>query len=57
MKKMRAIIKWQLIRDGELYSTVYDTLYDAIAAGEMLRNCGWITEYRSVPIKAVWLKA
>jgi hypothetical protein len=53
----RATIKWQLIRDGELYNTVYDSLYDAIKIGYELKQTGFIRDYHAVAVKAIWLSA
>ena len=55
MKK--TTVKFQLVRDGELYSTLYDRFYDARLAGEQLVDCGWIKIFSIIPIKAIWLKA
>ena len=55
MKK--ATVKYQLIRDGELYSTVYDRKMDAWQAGQGLVASGWIKGYQIIPNKAIWLKA
>ena len=55
MKKQS--IKYQLIRDKEIYPTVYDTITEAMTIGELLQKCGWIAECRVIPIKAIWLKA
>jgi hypothetical protein len=54
MKKVS--VKFQLIRDGELYNTVYDKKYEAENVGDMLIKCGWIKEYQVVPNNAIWLK-
>ncbi len=54
MKK--ATMKYQLVRDSELYTTLYDRVLDAIKTGIELKECGWIKEFSVVPIKAIWIK-
>jgi len=55
MKK--ATVKFQLVRDGELYNMLYDKHYEATEAGQMLVYCGWIKAFSVVPVKTIWLKA
>ena len=55
MKK--ATVKYQLIRDGELYGTVYDRKMDAWQAGQGLIAAGWIKEFKIIPNKAIWIRA
>ena len=55
MKTIPYTTKWQLVRDGELYTTLYDRMYEAKEAGEMLVKCGWIKEFDIVPNKARWI--
>jgi len=50
-------VQFQLVRDGELYQTVYDRHYEAYTIGQMLIDCGWIKVFYVQPIKAIWLKA
>ena len=51
---MKLTTKYQLIRDGELYDTLYDRAIDAIQAGEALLMSGWISTYKLQPKKALW---
>jgi len=54
MKK--STVKYQLIRDGELYNTVYNHSFEAAEAGQLLIECGWIKSYDIKPIQVIWLK-
>ena len=56
MKPWKATTKYQLIRDGDRYDTVYDHKYEAENIGGELVSCGFIHAFIVVPVKAVWLK-
>lgn len=56
MNSMKVTTKYQLIRDGELYNTVYDKKYEAEAIGRELVDCKLISHFEVKPIKAAWLK-
>jgi hypothetical protein len=55
MKALKKTVKYQIERDGETIGGVFDRKYDAENTGKILINCGFIKEYRVVPIKASWL--
>ena len=56
MKKLKQSTKFQLVRDGELYKKVYNHLYEAREEGQQLVGCGFISKFRAIPAKAVWLR-
>jgi hypothetical protein len=47
--------KYQLVRNGELYNTVYDTLSEAEQVGRNLMECGFIQDFYVKPCKAIWV--
>lgn len=56
MKRMKATVKFQLERDGELYNQVFDLAREAKEYAESLVSCGYIKDYKVIPVKAVWIK-
>ena len=49
-------LKYQIIRDGEYSNTVYNSFDEARIEGMYLINCGWISKFAIVPVRAIWLK-